>query len=37
MEGKFNIVGPDITGDTFASNLEAFSTQDVIIVNIYKD
>ncbi|MCB1664786.1 MAG: hypothetical protein KDI28_03360 [Pseudomonadales bacterium] len=30
---KFNIVGPDITGEEFAQLLEPFSQQDVVIVN----
>ena len=30
---KFNIVGPDITGEVFAQLLEGFSKQDVIVVN----
>jgi hypothetical protein len=30
---KFNIVGPDITGEVFAQLLEGFSQQDVIVVN----
>lgn len=30
---KFNIVGPDITGEEFAQLLEPFSQQDLVIVN----
>jgi hypothetical protein len=30
---KFNIVGPDITGEAFAQLLEKFAQQDVIVVN----
>ncbi|GJM12672.1 MAG: hypothetical protein DHS20C12_10750 [Pseudohongiella sp.] len=33
QEAKFNIVGPDITGLQFASMLDAFDEQDMIIVN----
>ena len=32
-EAKFVIIGPDITGQDFASMLGAFSEQDVIVVN----
>ena len=32
-ESKFNIVGPDITGETFADMLDEFSEQDIVIVN----
>lgn len=32
-ESKFNIVGPDITGGEFATLLDAFADQDVVIVN----
>lgn len=32
-ESKFNIVGPDITGDEFAEMLDPFAEQDIIIVN----
>ncbi len=32
-EAKFNIVGPDITGGEFASLLDEFDEQDLVIVN----
>jgi len=32
-EAKFNIVGPDITGIEFASILDQFDQQDIVIVN----
>jgi len=32
-ESKFNIVGPDITGGEFATLLDAFDQQDIVIVN----
>ena len=32
-ESKFNIVGPDITGDEFAEVLDGFDKQDIVIVN----
>ncbi|MBL4581177.1 MAG: caspase family protein [Gammaproteobacteria bacterium] len=32
-ESKFNIVGPDITGVQFASMLDVFEEQDMVIVN----
>lgn len=32
-ESKFNIVGPDITGEDFALMLDRFSEQDIVIVN----
>ncbi|MBW1915340.1 MAG: hypothetical protein JRI86_10460 [Deltaproteobacteria bacterium] len=32
-EGKFNIVGPDMTGRMFAELLGQFSEQDIIVVN----
>jgi len=32
-ESKFNIVGPDITGDEFAAVLDEFDQQDIVIVN----
>ncbi|MBT8147932.1 MAG: caspase family protein [Gammaproteobacteria bacterium] len=32
-ESKFNIVGPDITGDEFAAVLDDFDEQDIVIVN----
>jgi len=32
-ESKFNIVGPDITGDDFAAVLDDFDEQDIVIVN----
>jgi hypothetical protein len=32
-ESKFNIVGPDITGDDFAAVLDEFDQQDIVIVN----
>ncbi|MBT8132290.1 MAG: caspase family protein, partial [Gammaproteobacteria bacterium] len=32
-ESKFNIVGPDITGDEFAAVLDDFNEQDIVIVN----
>ncbi|MEX2131844.1 MAG: hypothetical protein WD772_10185 [Pseudohongiellaceae bacterium] len=32
-ESKFNIVGPDITGGEFATLLDQFDAQDVVIVN----
>ncbi|MBQ14955.1 MAG: hypothetical protein CMQ17_11245 [Gammaproteobacteria bacterium] len=32
-EAKFNIVGPDITGGEFADMLDAFSEQDIVIIN----
>ncbi|MFM1896019.1 MAG: hypothetical protein RLZZ385_1093 [Pseudomonadota bacterium] len=32
-EAKFNIVGPDITGNEFADMLDAFDAQDMVIVN----
>lgn len=32
-ESKFNIVGPDITGGEFASMLDRFDAQDLVIVN----
>ncbi len=32
-ESKFNIVGPDITGEEFAILLDDFSDQDIVIVN----
>jgi len=32
-ESKFNIVGPDITGEQFASILDNFESQDLVIVN----
>lgn len=32
-ESKFNIVGPDITGGEFATMLDAFDAQDLVIVN----
>ena len=30
---KFNIVGPDITGEAFAQLLDAFSQRDIIVIN----
>jgi hypothetical protein len=30
---KFNIEGPDITGESFAQLLEAFSQRDIIVIN----
>lgn len=30
---KFNIAGPDITGEAFGQMLEAFSQQDIVVVN----
>ena len=30
---KFNIVGPDITGEAFAQLLEAFPQRDIIVIN----
>ncbi|MCB1670100.1 MAG: caspase family protein [Pseudomonadales bacterium] len=32
-ESKFNIVGPDITGEEFAALLDNFDQQDLVIVN----
>lgn len=32
-EAKFNIVGPDITGGEFATMLDQFDRQDIVIVN----
>lgn len=32
-EAKFNNVGPDMTGEEFASMLEEFSEQDLLVVN----
>lgn len=32
-EAKFNIVGPDITGNEFADMLDRFERQDIVIVN----
>ena len=32
-EAKFNIVGPDITGVQFASLLDRFDQQDVVVIN----
>lgn len=32
-EAKFNIVGPDITGPAFATMLDQFDQQDMVIVN----
>lgn len=33
QDAKFVVAGPDITGSDFAASLEAFSDQDVIVVN----
>ena len=33
QESKFNIVGPDITGEDFAAVLDDFNEQDIVIVN----
>lgn len=32
-ESKFNIVGPDITGQEFATMLDRFDAQDLVIIN----